>query len=204
MPANSNYVGAQIDFTSNWNDHSKGNHGGISGIDSLQFGPVGSMAFAGSTFQTSDVDGVGGTGAGAWSGTLPSRSVTIFIPSNYVNWGGQFRVVFVPNFRLANTVVCEQQYGLTLYGSGSIGDATIKPKSIASPGWLTAGIIGAQNGSNTAFTLVGGWGDIESVTVNGLDLPLSQVDLSGGTPNIVFRDFAPKITDLILVRYRSL
>lgn len=207
LPANSNYVGLELEIDMKSDQHAVGGHGGAPGLEAPVKGPhVVAAGFVGNTLTVGDIDG--GVPVAVLHGNATTRTdIKIFIPSNYCPWGSGTRIVFTPQFRLFLNECCEGTINSLSSpagdGSSRWGNPTLKPISLASGGWLTAGIIGTQNGINTSFTLVGGYTAVESVEVNGIAFNMQQVDLSAGSPNISFDGYAPLATDLVLVRYRA-
>jgi hypothetical protein len=204
IPAAGSYVGLRLTFESSWDAWSEGIHGGINGRDSDQLGPVLVVALSGATLVPSDIYGGGPAVLSYMGANGPNLEHEVTIPYNYVNWGGGMRFVFIPLFRVFVHAICEDLYSPTVgQGGCHIGNETLKPISVDSIGWITNSVVGTQDGLNGAFTLLGGWEEIESVSINGLDYGLDGINLDSGSPNLEFLGgFAPVSTDTVMVRYR--
>ena len=152
---------------------------------------------AGATGLASDIV-PGGIALGTLSGS--SGSDQLIVPSGAaLPWGTTVRYLIAPGFRASPDFICVGTSGFKI-GWANFTAAPITPYSITpgAYGWLTAGISGAQDGTNQTFTLVGGYSTIGTVWRNGITLPSNAWSATDGS-TIVFQGWAPLATDLITV-----
>lgn len=148
--------------------------------------------------------------AGASVGTIggaDSGVSTVSIPARYVDYGNAqgFRLLLVPMFEAEWAGwACKGHTGFDRTGIESFihlsAVATIV--SATGAGWVTGGVVGAQDGSNTDFTLHGTAAEVVDVYVNGLQQPPTAWSFDSGTGTLTTEGWAPVESDLIEVEYR--
>lgn len=200
LPADAGYIGARLTVTLRSNTHSAGFHGGLNGEEAPVKGPHQvTVVYGSSTPTTAGLQG--GGQLGIVDGNATDKVVQLSIPS--VQWGSYMTIYFQPMFRMIKDSACESTHSAGGWGDGTsaIGNLTLAATTATGPGWVTGGAIGTRNGVNTAFTLVGGYRAIDEVWRNGVSLPLTSIDTSGGSPNITTVGWAPIATDTFLLHY---
>jgi len=133
---------------------------------------------------------------------------TVGVPANALHAGSFSRFVAGPEWRLGwDMMCCEGTVARSCINYGNLGydistgDLQIYHLTAATFGWIATSPVGTQDGSNTDFTLVGGYNMISHVTRNGIAVP-SHMWSAPDSVNFHTVGWAPLASDNVEVRYR--
>lgn len=206
-PSDDSYVLARLALSFIPGDH--GSDGFLAGAAEATHGPV--IITAGLTGAPSvdDIDASGSPATGVSVGRVGQGTVVadtnVDINANAIAWGEAFRILFSPGWFLTTDYICvAEAIDTGVLNDGWVGvTATLTPFKLVSGayGWLTAAPRGVQDGSNTTFSLIGGYDQVSDVYRNGLWVPIdSWKAVDGSTIQTI--GWAPIATDDLQVRYR--
>lgn len=206
-PIDDGYLFARLSITVTPGDH--GTEGFLVGAVPATHGPViVGAGMAGSTPSVDDIDASGSIAGGIAVGAIGQADVIedtdLDISRNAIPWGDDFRILFAPGWHLTTDYMCVQE----AIDTGALNDGWVGLTAVLTPyklkesarGWVTAAPKGTQDGSNTTFTLLGGYSQVSDLFRNGLSVPADAWRATGGNA-LETVGWAPLATDDIQVRY---